>query len=964
MENDIIFRNTIDKIQNDRSFQEAIKNNQLIVFAGAGISKRFNLPDWNKLVEMIIFDLQDKKPNEQGLSCFKTLMEEKWLTPLQVISLLQKKYEREIIGFVQDKLVIKGNPDFNLHKKILELSEKIVTTNFDKAFEQASNNQLRVISNDNRFSLGRLQNMKSFLFKIHGDIDELENCVFFENKYQELYKSMPEHLAIRELSNIFVQKTILFIGFGLNDPYIDEIFSSLFERYKYPNKHYIITTDSNFENSKHASYIEPLFIQDYIEAEAVLDELLTIKKEGPENIRRHNLKPKSLDFIGREEFVESITEALKENSSLIVIEALPGTGKTSLATELGYVCIGQSSIKPKDTVLFDFVVWFSPRENPTCHSWWPILLDEIGRVMNNRRITNALDKKAKAIEIDNYLQSSEKRLLLIIDEFDIVQEDDELRHWIINQLLKRAKIIVTTHVHLPISDQKNFTLPGFKLWEALQFIEQQIKDNSKLNYVNSPENHNKVVELVNLTHGNPRILELAIGCLKHMKLDLNRIREELDLGPINIVDNLHERCWTTLKDVSKAVLMLFPQFTGSHSIAKEALYKTSPQSSMDVECALQELSSWNLIYAHPGQRYTIHPVTLEYVRYKTDPRENERFEERWSKFYLDFVRVNVVRKSPNTLYWNALVSDKMNVLEEEWTAIQEVMQWADNNHQDELLLELVMLLVHFMDSRFYNQERLKFVRKAIAVCEKKGNKQYEEALLRIDALGWTYTEESDFEEALKEIDRGLALLDGLNYSSKEAGNLKALAYAWKSRIKLEQENESDRDEAAALLHQTDAFAVDPWIKTRIKMMEGDLEMQRENFVDAANHYLEARKLTDPTKGGYGFEGHNYQINPRIGFAYLEIGALTSDRIRMEESFNHAKEMFEELVYDPHIAIGRLYGQYGLARIAFETGKKLDITEIKQNAIRDIEAINAELSCRTNSNLLKKLIEKFLTRSLH
>ena len=34
--------------------KDAIENNNLIIFVGSGLSKKFNLPDWNGLVKKVI----------------------------------------------------------------------------------------------------------------------------------------------------------------------------------------------------------------------------------------------------------------------------------------------------------------------------------------------------------------------------------------------------------------------------------------------------------------------------------------------------------------------------------------------------------------------------------------------------------------------------------------------------------------------------------------------------------------------------------------------------------------------------------------------------------------------------------------------------------------------------------------------------------------------------------------------
>lgn len=934
--------------------KDAIANDKLIIFAGAGISSNFNLPNWNDLIVQIINHLEELNLNQsdEGLSCFVTLMKKKWLVPLQILNMLQKKYEVEIIEFVRKKLKIVGNHDFSLHRKIIELSEKIITTNYDKAFERASEGVLDAFTHNSKFNIGQLQKRTGFIFKIHGDVDELDNSIFFENQYKNLYNKSHEHPAVRELTTIFIGKTILFIGFSLNDPYIEEIYNGIFEQYKFLGKHYLITNDINFEKSKHAEYIVPILVNDYSEVSVILDEMIKIKTEAkkelvPKTIRRSNLLSKQFySLVGREEIIESVLKKLNGDLSVITIEGFSGVGKTSLAMEVGYACLGNTINKYNNAILFDYVVWISSNDNRTSSRWLNTVFDSIARVMGNDKIAGLPEDKleAKKDQIEYLITNSDKKLLIIIDEFEAIN-DKELLDWVSSKLPLFTKVIITTTKNLPIK-QANVPLRGLESEKAFQLIHLYIENAGGIGFDITSFNQ-PFKDLVEVTEGNPKALELALGSIRHGKLDLKNVKQELDTNLGDIFENLHLRSWSNIRESSKTILSLFPQFIGSHSVSKDALYKTSPLSIEDIDYALLELLNWNLLsFDILRQRYTIHPITYRFVKPKLDIYEKERFKKRWSVYYLDFVRNNVLRDKPKKIYWNALVSDKMNMIKEEWTAILEVMQWSVDNKQDKLLIDLVMLLVHYMDSRFYNQERIKFVDQAIGACNRNGMK-YEEALLRIDALGWTHVEESSFESALNEIKTGLDLLSDILYTNEDINNLKALAFAWQSRIKLEQGYVQD---ALKLLQKANDFEVEPWIKTRIKMVKGDIEMQQEFFIDALESYLDAEKLTISE---YGLEGHNYQINPRLGLAYLQNGKL-----------EEANKRFRDLEKDDHIAIGKFYGKYGLALITYEKGKNLLDKKLQQDAIDMIVSIDRELGCHTKSNLLQNLIKRFLGKSLN
>ena len=65
----------------------------------------------------------------------------------------------------------------------------------------------------------------------------------------------------------------------------------------------------------------------------------------------------------------------------------------------------------------------------------------------------------------------------------------------------------------------------------------------------------------------------------------------------------------------------------------------------------------------------------------------------------------------------------------------------------------------------------------------------------------------------------------------------------------------------------------------------------------------------------------------------------------------AEEIFNDLSSQKKFSIGKLYGDYGLALIKFKNGNIREANLL-------IEEVKGELSNRTSSNLLLKLIEEF------
>lgn len=247
---------------------EAIQNDSLVIFVGSGLSKRFGLPDWKELVHEVINNI-DKKEHIPLIQ----IMESGLMKPIQILEVIKNEHN-EIHRYIKNKFnIIAG--DFTLHKNILELSGQIVTTNYDNAFEKASNDEIIPTIYDSKFNLSEInRNKNPFILKLHGCFKDPEKCILFLNDYTNLYSG--ENAAIVKLKSIFTDKTILFLGFGLNDPEINLIFSNLDTAFGNNNKHFVITPEPNEFNK--FQFLESIEIADFKELETIISNWLEFKK--------------------------------------------------------------------------------------------------------------------------------------------------------------------------------------------------------------------------------------------------------------------------------------------------------------------------------------------------------------------------------------------------------------------------------------------------------------------------------------------------------------------------------------------------------------------------------------------------------------------------------------------------------------------------------------------------------------
>lgn len=258
----------------EQKIKDAILQNNLVIFAGSGLSSNFNLPSWKKLVEEVINQIDKKEFNT-----LLPVMELGVMQPIKVLELI--KSEHTIVkSYIKDNFNVTPSNNFETHKKIIDLTGQVITTNYDNAFESASNNSITPSIYTDPFNINEIgKNDKPYIFKLHGSYNEPSNCIIFEEDYIKLYNS--NNGALEKLKTIFSEKTLLFLGFSFNDPDINLIFDNLDKAFGNNNKHFIITKEP--EKFDKFNFLNTIEIKDYNEIHSFVDACLKYKIEEKDN---------------------------------------------------------------------------------------------------------------------------------------------------------------------------------------------------------------------------------------------------------------------------------------------------------------------------------------------------------------------------------------------------------------------------------------------------------------------------------------------------------------------------------------------------------------------------------------------------------------------------------------------------------------------------------------------------------
>lgn len=252
--------------------KKAIENNTLVIFVGAGLSKLLDIPNWRELIGKFAENISIDYPEPKYKRIPENLTDGSY-DELHALDLL-KTYTPTLLSILDKHMNIDlTKKDLSLHKKLWQISHKIITTNYDRALEQADG-VVQSYVYDSHFHMAQLAGKPQYLFKLHGCISRPDTCILFREQYDELYNV--NHPAEFELKTALAGNTVLFIGFGMNDPYINYVLGTMKTMYhSLKEPHFWLTTDA--KDLKEEG-IEPIVLDSYAELSPWLDQLVSIRQ--------------------------------------------------------------------------------------------------------------------------------------------------------------------------------------------------------------------------------------------------------------------------------------------------------------------------------------------------------------------------------------------------------------------------------------------------------------------------------------------------------------------------------------------------------------------------------------------------------------------------------------------------------------------------------------------------------------
>lgn len=628
-----------------------IIKNDIVIFVGAGLSINAGLPNWNNLIENILDGISSKEPKSEKL---KEALKDDILSPIEVLNKISD-FREDSISILESQIrKFDGCSPLVTHHQIGKISNQIITTNYDCLIEKALNN-FEVITYSNEYKVAKLSQYEKYIFKIHGDIQEPNKCILFPNEYDDLY-SHAEKSSTFELKKIISDKSMLFVGFSLSDPYISYVFDFINNLYSGFNPdHYVITTD---QNRKWPKKVNPINLDSYKELENLFAELIKskekalqvqvdIKKEIETESKTDILKissshdydspPMNKFWVGRDREIENINNGIFK---IVFITGIGGQGKSALAAHYIRTNFDTKTYEFADwrdfkeeanrfqTKLISIIKRLDPKAEINFESLNNIeLVDTFFHILQDRKIIFVFDNIDNYIDLESFIPSG---------SFGYFYEQIVLRN-------HKSKFIFTCRpfIREATVDFYQIKLTGISEDECIELF-----GFYNIGVTNADLN-NLAKRAHKLTKGHPLWLNLiagqAIRGIKTVNEFMTEIEGKTSFNEDNFSSILSEKIlsavWKSLNDKQKNVVRGIAETVRPETEDNLKMIFGSEINPNQFYKAIRTLKNLNFVETLKEGEVELHPLVKEFVLTKYPRTERGKFITLFVKYYDQFIYI-------------------------------------------------------------------------------------------------------------------------------------------------------------------------------------------------------------------------------------------------------------------------------------------------------------------------------------
>jgi Sir2- and TIR-associating SLOG family/SIR2-like domain len=216
------------------TFVKELEEENVAIFAEAGLSVAAGYVDWRTLLQPIAQELELDIDQEHDLISIAQYH-------------LNEKQNRSGLNRALIEQLSPGHIPTENHRILARLPIKTFwTTNYDKLLEESLKGTGKIP--DVKYTVDHLKLTKprrdAIVYKMHGDIDHPDNAVLTKDDYEQYQVTRGQYTTA--LSGDLVAKMFLFLGFSFTDPNLDYILSRVrISLHGRPRDHYCIFRKCN-----------------------------------------------------------------------------------------------------------------------------------------------------------------------------------------------------------------------------------------------------------------------------------------------------------------------------------------------------------------------------------------------------------------------------------------------------------------------------------------------------------------------------------------------------------------------------------------------------------------------------------------------------------------------------------------------------------------------------------------------
>lgn len=275
-----------------RDILKDLREENLAVFAGAGMSVDCGYVNWAELLRPIADELGLKIEKENDLVTLAQYHRNEFSSRSKINQVLIEEFASESTATENHRILSR-----------LPIGT-FWTTNYDKLIEKALEAEGKIP--DVKYTVNQLATTKpkrdAIVFKMHGDAEHPDKAILTKDDYESYHINMQPFLSA--LAGDLVSKTFLFIGFSFSDPNLDYILSR-------------VRTTYNDQQRRHYCFLRNVKQQ---ENEEQVDFEYRMKKQEyfVRDLKRFSIETILIDeYLEITEFLSNLEKAIKRDCMFI-----------------------------------------------------------------------------------------------------------------------------------------------------------------------------------------------------------------------------------------------------------------------------------------------------------------------------------------------------------------------------------------------------------------------------------------------------------------------------------------------------------------------------------------------------------------------------------------------------------------------------------------------------------------------